>query len=95
MTRLTSAEKLLQSLGIREPGDIDLEAIAWHCGAEVRTQSLDGCEARIVGNQNKAIITIAEDKSFERQRFSIGHELGHWEHHRGQAFIYSTLGLIS
>jgi hypothetical protein len=85
--RPTPAEELLQSLGISKPGDIDLKAIAWHCGAEVRIEPLDGCEARIIGSQNKAIITVADGKLYERQRFSIGHELGHWKYHRGQAFI--------
>lgn len=87
MNRLTVAERLLQSLGITDPKDIDLEAIAWHQGAEVRVEPLDGCEARIIGNSHKAIITVSESNRFERRRFSIGHELGHWKFHRGQAFI--------
>ncbi len=87
MSRPAPAEQLLQSLGISEPGDIDLEAIAWYCGAEVRIEPLDGCEARIIGSQDKAIITVADGQFYERQRFSIGHELGHWKYHRGQSFI--------
>ena len=45
---LTQAERLLQELGVTEPGEIDLEAIAYHVNARVRYRPLDGCEARIV-----------------------------------------------
>ena len=81
---LTSAEKLLQELGITEPQEIDLEAIAYHIGARVRYRPLDGCEARIVGYGDKAIIAVNDNSSPRRARFSIAHELGHWKHHRGQ-----------
>ena len=81
---LTSAEKLLQELGITEPEEINLEAIAYYVGARVRYRSLDGCEARIVGYGDKAIIAVNDKSPFRRARFSIAHELGHWKHHRGQ-----------
>ncbi len=87
MTSLSRAEKLLQSLGITEPSEIDLEAIAWDQGAEVRYRELDGCEARIIGAGEKAIISINSEGHDRRQRFSIGHELGHWCYHRGRSFI--------
>lgn len=45
---LTPAERLLQELGITEPSEIDLDAIAFHAGARVRYRPLDGCEARIM-----------------------------------------------
>ena len=81
---LTSAERLLQELGITEPQEIDLEAIAYHVGARIRYRSLDGCEARIVGYGDTAIIAVSAKSPLRRARFSISHELGHWEHHRGQ-----------
>src|SRR5690349_18570970 len=84
---LTPAEQLLQELGVTEPDEIDLEAIAYHVGAHVRYRPLDGCEAHIIGYGNSAIITVDTKSSFSRQRFSIAHELGHWHHHRGQSLI--------
>jgi hypothetical protein len=81
---LSSAERLLQELGITEPDEIDLEAIAFHVNADVRYRRLDGCEARIIGTDNKAIITVNANSSPRRKRFSIAHELGHWHHHRGK-----------
>lgn len=81
---LTVAERLLQELGITDPEEIDLEAIAYHVRAEVRYRSLVGCEARIVGCNARAIISVKANSNPERKRFSIAHELGHWHHHRGR-----------
>lgn len=87
MTRLRPAELLLQELGITEPREIDLEAIAWTQGVHVRYRPLDGCEARIIGCGDRAIITVNDRSSARRQRFSIGHELGHWKWHRGRILV--------
>ena len=87
MTRLTPAERLLQELGITQPGEIDLEAIAFHLGARVRYRKLEGCEARIIGRNDAAIITIGKDCSDRRKRFSLAHEIGHWTHHKGQTLV--------
>lgn len=81
-----SAETLLQEFGITEPRDIDVEAIAYYCGAEVRYRRLTGCAARIIGGDDRAIITVDNGaSSWPRQRFSIGHELGHWMRDRGKS----------
>ncbi len=85
---LTHGEQLLQELGITEPQEIDLEAIAFYLGARVRFRPLDGCEARIVGLGNQAIITVNDrSSSYPRRRFSIAHELGHWRYHRGKSQV--------
>jgi len=81
---LSPAERLLQELGVTEPSEIDLEAIAFHVNAQVRYRKLDGCEARIIGSDRKAIITVNATSALPRKRFSIAHELGHWHHHRGK-----------
>lgn len=88
----TPAERLLKRLGITEPDEIDLEAIAFDVGARIRYRALDGCEARIVGHGDSAIISINARSSFQRQRFSIAHELGHWEHHHGQRLVCRVEG---
>ena len=88
MKRLAPAEKLLQSLGVTEPGEIELEAIAWTLGVRVKYQPLDGCEARILGVGDSAIVTVNNKLcSPQRQRFSLAHELGHWHFHRGQVMV--------
>ncbi len=90
MNQIKRAEIILRELGITQPDEIDLEAIAWHVGAKVRYRPLDGCEARILGNATQAIITVNSKSSPRRQRFSIGHELGHWGCHRGKLLICSS-----
>jgi Zn-dependent peptidase ImmA (M78 family) len=84
---VTPAERLLRELGITEPAEIDLEAIAFHVGARVRKRALTGCEAHILGCADRAIITLNKNSSPRRRRFSIAHELGHWCHHRGKTLI--------
>lgn len=81
---LSAAERLLQDLGITEPDEIDLEAIAYHVNARVKYRPLDGCEARIIGAADQAIITVNSNSGHRRARFSIAHELGHWHYHRGK-----------
>jgi Zn-dependent peptidase ImmA (M78 family) len=76
--------EILNDLGITEPEDIDIEAIAEECGATIRYQPLSGCAARIMGFKDRAIITIEKNTARPRQRFSAGHELGHWMRDRGQ-----------
>ena len=78
------AEDLLDELGITEPNEIDVEAIAAYCDAFVVYEYLSGSEARIVGNGDKAFITVNTQSPSSRQRFSIGHELGHWMWDRGK-----------
>ncbi|TLD46585.1 MAG: hypothetical protein FAZ92_01092 [Accumulibacter sp.] len=84
---LSKAEALLRAFGIDRPNQIDLEAIAADLGAIVRYAHLDGSEARIVGNGERAIITVGSGGR-PRQRFSIAHEIGHWvERHGRGGFI--------
>jgi hypothetical protein len=78
-----SPERLLKELGITEPKEIDVEAIAF-CGFLVRYRPLDGCAARIIGRADRAICSVDPACSRRRQRFSVGHELGHWMHDRGR-----------
>lgn len=81
------AELLLTELGISEPKDIDLEAIAHCIGVEIEYRGLVGCEAQIIGFKDRAVVYVHDDIRPTRKRFSAGHELGHWHHHRGQSFV--------
>jgi IrrE N-terminal-like domain len=83
---LHPAELLIQELGISHPRDIDVDAIAYDSRVEVRYETLVGCEATLVGFGGKAIATVRAESIRVRQRFSVGHELGHWALHRGQSF---------
>ncbi len=84
MTSIKEIQEVYESkLRIRDARDIDIEAIAFLANATVRYKPLQGCEARIVGNASRAVITVRDDSIWTRQRFSIGHELGHWFRDRG------------
>lgn len=80
------AESIIGGFAIRDPKDIDVEAIAIDAGMQVRFRQLDGCAATLIGIKNRAIATISPSGNKGRDRFSIGHELGHWSMHRGQSF---------
>jgi hypothetical protein len=85
-----SATSLLNELGIADPDDIDIEAIAQYCKATVVYEPLHGCEARILGNGERAIITVNSRSQRPRQRFSAGHELGHWMRDRNKVGFSCT-----
>ena len=78
---------MLKDLGVTAAGDIDIEAIAYHVGAFIKYRPLEGCEGRIVGVDDRAIITIDNRAIPTRRRFSAAHELGHWNYHRGRSLV--------
>jgi hypothetical protein len=57
MTAVTAAERILMGLGISDPKEIDLEAIAWSRGVLVEYRPLDG--SRSATNWAIGIITKA------------------------------------
>jgi len=78
---------MLRELGVTEPNEIDLEAIAWTQGVHVRYRPLKGCEARVLGANDRAVVAINSSSRPQRRRFSLAHELGHWHHHRGKTLF--------
>lgn len=80
------AEKRIRELGITRPQEIDVDLIAMDAGMRVEYRDLAGCEAMLVGVGDTAIATVKPSPSRGRERYSVGHELGHWEMHRGTSF---------
>jgi hypothetical protein len=80
------AEARIEQFGITHSREIDVEAIAYDAQMLVEYEDLEGCEAMLVGVGDRAIATIRPSGVRGRERFSIGHELGHWEMHRGKSF---------
>lgn len=87
---MSSAEDLLNELGITRIEDLDLDVIAWHSGLRIERKPLTGCDARVIGSGNSGILTVNSKQSPERQRFSIAHEIGHWHLHRGHLMMCRT-----
>jgi hypothetical protein len=84
MKGVSAAERLLLRLGVSSAQDIDLEAIAWHLGAAVKYRHMDTADGTILGSSKRAVIAINSSAIPTRRRYSLGHELGHWQHHRGR-----------
>lgn len=81
-------EEILKNLGIYSPCDIDLPLVAFSLGAHVKFTPLSDCEGYIIGTSERAIISINNATALPRQRFSLGHELGHWINDRGNNLTY-------
>jgi hypothetical protein len=90
-----SPSALLRELGVSEPQEINVEAIGQYCGATIVYEPLKGCEARVVGHADRAIITVDAGASRLRQRFSAGHELGHWMRDRGKVAFACTERMLN
>jgi hypothetical protein len=83
------AQKLLDRFGLNRPSEIVLEDIAYALGIEVIYGPLTGADAHLVRVGNKGGITISERIAERgRQRFAIGHEVGHWELHAGRTQVF-------
>jgi hypothetical protein len=93
MIDLRTPELILTEFYITDPRDIDLEAIAFECGAEIQEAPLKGCAAHVIGIGNRAVITVDLNSPPGRKRFSAAHELGHWVRHRGKTMACATRDL--
>ncbi|BFU96777.1 MAG: hypothetical protein NTNFB02_34990 [Nitrospira sp.] len=74
------ARSLIREYQLRSPIEIDVEGLAALRGAIVRRERLVGCEGRLVKRGNHGIISVRADiAEIGRERFTIAHELGHFE----------------
>jgi len=80
----TAAERVIEELRITHVADLAvIEAVAWARGARVQEAKLTGPEAWVVMDGNRGIITVSTGvRDACRRRFSIAHELGHFELHK-------------
>ncbi|MBA2745593.1 MAG: ImmA/IrrE family metallo-endopeptidase [Flavisolibacter sp.] len=86
------ARGIIHKYGIRTPNEIDVEGLAALQNVCVREDILEGCEGRLVRKGNCGIITVNKNtREMGRKRFTVAHELGHFELHgtRDSSFICS------
>ena len=77
-----AAQDIIHKLNIRNPSEIIVDLIAEMRGATVVESTLTSSEGRLVRRGNKGTITVPSNEgNIGRKRFSIGHELGHFELH--------------
>jgi hypothetical protein len=93
MTEWQTPESILRKFYITDPRDIDLEVIAFDCGAEIQEAPLKGCAAHVIGAGDRAVITVDSNSPTGRKRFSAAHELGHWMRHRGKTMACTSRDL--
>ena len=61
------------------PDEIALEAMAMHFNIRICERILSGCEARIIRQGDRAVISVRQDITpHGRKRFAIAHEMGHF-----------------
>lgn len=79
----TYARKLLKDIGIPDLTTISIEDLVWAKGVYLRYLPLKSADGRIVFGNKSAIITVNSQIQYEgRRRFTIAHELGHFEMHK-------------
>lgn len=84
-----AATMLLQEFGIRRPSQIRLEEIAWERKVLVTDEPMDGAAGWLFRDGQYGLIRVnSRVRDTGRRRFSIAHELGHWECHMGQSQAY-------
>ena len=81
-----AAQEIIHRLNIKKPSEIRVDLIAEMRGATVVESTLTSSEGRLVRRGDKGIITVpSNETNIGRKRFSIGHELGHFELHASLA----------
>ncbi len=84
-----ACKKMLDRYGLDDPTEFPIESIVYGVGATLREQPLSNADGRIVFGTNKTIITINSNIEYEgKRRFTIAHELGHFEMHRNLVPIH-------
>lgn len=84
------AESVLDKLNVSSTDDLLLlKEIVYARGAILRELLLEGAEARLLTGPGRPIIAVSTSPliGHHRRRFSIAHELGHLEMHRGTGFL--------
>ena len=77
-----AAFRILRDLGFPHPREIDLKDLAMDRNVLVREGDMKGAEGRLLRKKNSGVIHIRKGINPEgRRRFTIAHELGHWELH--------------
>lgn len=78
-----TAQKLLQECGLDDVTDIDLGDLLAYRGALLVEGKMHNADGRIIHGKKRSIIKVNSEIPYPgRKRFTIAHELGHFEMHR-------------
>lgn len=88
---VNEAKQLLYELGYNSPCEMTMEEIAWSNGLIVKRGEMDGCEGRILMNNNSGIITINSKISYQPKiNYILAHEIGHARLHKNIPLFADT-----
>lgn len=80
-----AAECLLREFGISDIQDIDIRDLVYARGIILQEKPIKNSDGRIVFGSKDTIITVNSQIEYEgRKRFTIAHELGHFELHHNK-----------
>lgn len=81
------ARLLLKRAGVDAP-PVPIEKIASHLGIRIERSDLgEGCSGVLVREGDRAVIGVNWDHHPNRQRFTIAHEIAHFELHEGATYV--------
>lgn len=73
-----AAKYVLESLGIDDPAQMDIEDLIVFYDGIVKHKPMSSCDGRMVMKNGRSIVTINSDIEFpQKKRFVLAHELGH------------------
>jgi len=79
-----AARRLYEEFGLQSSRDFVLEDLVYVRDIIYEEKPLPNCDGRILFGESKTMITINSNIKYDgRRRFTIAHELGHHEMHRG------------
>ncbi len=79
-----AAFRLHRDLGFPHPRAVQIEDLAMYRKVFVKEGPLKSAEGRLIRKKGRGIVHIRNSFKFEgRRQFTIAHELGHWELHKG------------
>lgn len=82
---IIAAKQLIDEFGIENPTDFTIEELIYIRNIILNEKHIANADGRIVFGKQNAIITINSDiKYLGRRRFTLAHELGHYELHHNK-----------
>lgn len=82
-----AATAMLKKLGITEP-PVDVSEVARQLGIRIEMADLgEDCSGMLVRGEGGAVIGVHYSHHPNRQRFTIAHELGHFDLHDGGTYV--------
>jgi len=83
------ARQLLKQAGVEAP-PVPVERVADHLGIRVERSDLGAdCSGVLVREGDRAVIGVNWDHHPNRQRFTIAHEIAHFQLHQGTTYVDS------